>query len=68
MKNKVERIDFVYPSFFSTEVITPIHNLSITLNFVDSTVQHIYTQKICKSIMNKRTEKPKKDTYIPPFH
>lgn len=57
-----------FKNFFSTEVITPIHNLSVTLNLVDSTVQHVYTQKICKSIMNKRTEEPKKNTYIPPFH
>lgn len=57
-----------FKNFFSTEVIAPIKNLSVTLTLADPDVQYVYTQKISKSVMNRRTQEPEKHTFISPFH
>lgn len=57
-----------FKNFFSTEVIVPIKNLSVTLTLADTDVRYVYTQKISKSAMNRRTQEPEKHTFIPPFH
>lgn len=57
-----------FKNFFSTEVIAPIKNLSVTLTLADPDVQYVYTQKISKSVMNRCTQEPEKHTFISPFH
>ena len=57
-----------FKNFFSTEVIVPIKNLSVTLNLADPGIRYVYTQKISKSVMNGRTQEPEKHTFISPFH
>ena len=57
-----------FQNFFSTEIITPIGNLSIHLNLYDSSVKKVYTQKLSSSPMNVRTEPPKEVSFHSPHH
>ena len=57
-----------FDNFFSTEVIVPIELLSVHLNLDGGNVSKIYTQKLCSSPMNARTEQPKPHTFRSPFH
>lgn len=57
-----------FSNFFSTEVITPIKNLSIHLTLADKSVGEVFTQKISSSPMNIRTESPVSHQYYAPYH
>jgi len=57
-----------FANFFSTEVITPIENLSIHLNLADESVEKVYTQKLSSSPMNVRTEQPREHSFNLPHH
>ena len=57
-----------FSNFFSTEVITPIENLSIHLTLADESVNEVFTQKIASSPMNIRTQPPVKHQYYTPYH
>lgn len=57
-----------FANFFSTEVITPINNLSIHLNLSDKSVKKVFTQKLSSSPMNVRSEPPKEHLFFSPYH
>ena len=57
-----------FRNFFSTEIITPVDNLSIHLNLSDTSVKKVYTQKISSSPMNVRTEQPNEHVFNSPYH
>lgn len=57
-----------FENFFSTEIITPINNLSIHLNLFDKAVKKVFTQKLSSSPMNVRTEPPKEHPFFSPYH
>jgi hypothetical protein len=57
-----------FANYFSTEVITPIRNLSIHLNLSDKSVKKVYTQKLLSSPMNVRSEPPKEHLFFSPYH
>lgn len=57
-----------FANFFSTEVITPINDLNIHLNILDSSIKKVYTQKLSNSPMNIRTEEPEEHIFYSPHH
>lgn len=57
-----------FANFFSTEVITPINDLNIHLNILDSSIKKVYTQKLSNSPINIRTEEPEEHIFCSPYH
>lgn len=48
-----------FKDFFSTEIISPIKTLDINVEFIDKTIERVFTQKSMSSKMNSRSEEPK---------
>ena len=68
VKAKLTNRNRHFANFFSTEIIVPIELLSVHLNLEDTSVSKVYTQKLCSSPMNVRTEQPKPYIFHSPFH
>lgn len=47
-----------FKDFVSTEIITPLNELNITVEIKDKKVNKMYTQKLLSSVMNNRNEPP----------
>ena len=68
VKAKLTNRNRHFANFFSTAIIVPIELLSVHLNLEDTSVSKVYTQKLCSSPMNVRTEQPKPYIFHSPFH
>ncbi len=68
IKAKLTNKNKHFDNFFSTEIITPVRNLSIHLNINDVTVEKVTRQKISNSPMNVRNSLPEEFQFNSPFH
>lgn len=56
-----------FKNFFSSQIITPIEELDITLCIFDKKVDRVYTQKVSSSPLNSRTEEKIEKPYVDSF-